>query len=170
MTIRATLCFIVKDNNVLLLKKSQGLFGQGKWNAPGGKILQGEEAEQCAIREVFEETRLTVRDLEKVGVVHFYKYDKREDPDWNVDVFLARASEGTPKAGREGVIRWFDVDALPFEEMWEDDRYWSRQALEGKRFEGWFYYSGDFEKLVDYRVDSGPLMQPESRIFSSGMF
>ena len=91
-------------------------------------------------------------DLEKVGVVHFYKYEKREDPDWNVDVFLARAFEGTPKGGPEGDIRWFDVDALPFQEMWEDDRYWSRLALEGKRFEGWFYYSGDFEKLIDYRV------------------
>jgi 8-oxo-dGTP pyrophosphatase MutT (NUDIX family) len=32
-------CFILKDKEVLLLKKSKGLFGQGKWNAPGGKIL-----------------------------------------------------------------------------------------------------------------------------------
>ena len=160
MTIRATLCFIIRDNDVLLLKKSQGLFGQGKWNAPGGKILRGEEAEQCAIREVFEETRLAVRDLERVGVVHFYKYEKREDPDWIVDVFLSRTFEGTPKSGREGVIRWFDVDALPFQEMWEDDRYWSRLALEGKQFEGWFYYSGDFEKLVDYRIAPRALIQP----------
>src|SRR6266540_2108507 len=38
------------DENVLLLKKSKGLFGQDKWNAPGGKILPGEDAEQCAVR------------------------------------------------------------------------------------------------------------------------
>jgi len=47
------------------------------------------------------------------------------------------------------------VNSLPFEEMWEDDRYWSQLALEGKRFEGWFYYSGDFEKLVDCKIVTG---------------
>lgn len=52
MTIVATLCFIVNDDRILLLKKSKGLLGQGKWNAPGGKILPNEEPEACAIREV----------------------------------------------------------------------------------------------------------------------
>ena len=52
MTIQATLCFILKDNKILLLKKSKGLLGQGKWNAPGGKILPNEEATACAAREV----------------------------------------------------------------------------------------------------------------------
>jgi hypothetical protein len=33
------MCFILKDKEVLLLKKSKGLFGQRKWNAPGGNIL-----------------------------------------------------------------------------------------------------------------------------------
>ena len=58
--------------------------------------------------------------------------------------------------GREGRLEWFNVDALPFEEMWEDDQYWYRLALDGTRFEGWFYYSGDFVKLVDHRVETEP--------------
>jgi len=153
LTIQATLCFILQDNKVLLLKKSKGLFGQGKWNAPGGKMLPGEEAEQCVVREVLEETRLAIKDLEHPGILHFYKYGRRESPDWTVHIFLSRTFEGTPVRGREGQIGWFNVDSLPLEEMWEDDRYWSRLALEGRRFEGWFYYSGDFEKLVDYRIE-----------------
>lgn len=157
MTIRATLCFILRDNKVLLLKKSEGLFGQGKWNAPGGKILQGEEPRHCAIREVFEETRVRINSLEQVGIVHFYKYDDRENPAWTVDVFLSRVFDGTPVDGREGVTRWFDQDDLPFGEMWEDDRYWHSCVAEGRRFEAWFYYSGDFEKLVDYRIEDRPL-------------
>lgn len=152
MTIEATLCFIVRNNEVLLLKKSAGLFGQGKWNAPGGKILPGETAKECAIREVLEETELTISSLQQIATVYFYKYDKRADPDWKVHVFVSHHFTGTAVDGREGVVKWFSIDALPFDEMWEDDRHWSRLVFEGKRFEGWFYYSGDFEKLVDYGI------------------
>lgn len=44
------------------------------------------------------------------------------------------------------------LSTVPFGEMWEDDRYWSRLAVDGRKFEGWFYYSGDFEKLVDHEI------------------
>ncbi len=136
-----------------MLKKSQGLFGQGKWNAPGGKILPNETAEHCAAREVLEETRVTIKSLEQVATVYFYKYNKREDPDWKVQVFLSRDFTGTPVHGREGIVRWFSVNALPFDQMWEDDQYWHRLVFEGKKFEGWFYYAGDFEKLTDHRIE-----------------
>ena len=151
--IEATLCFIVRNNEVLLLKKSVGLFGQGKWNAPGGKILSGETAQECAVREVLEETQLTIGSLQQIATVYFYKHDKHTDPDWKVNVFVSHDFSGTAADGREGIVKWFSVDALPFNEMWEDDRHWSRLVFEGKRFEGWFYYSGDFEKLVDYRIE-----------------
>lgn len=144
-----------------MLKKSQGLFGQGKWNAPGGKILPNETAQKCATREVLEETQLTVQNLKQIGTVYFYKYDKRTDPDWKVQVFVSHDFAGTAADGREGIVRWFSVDALPFDEMWEDDRYWVKLALEGTRLEGWFYYSGDFEKLKDYA-----LKKPTSRLVS----
>ena len=153
MTIEGTLCFILRNNEVLLLKKSVGLFGQGKWNAPGGKILPGETAQQCAVREVLEETQLRIKDLQQIATVYFYKYDKRKDPDWKVHVFVSHDFDGTAADGREGNVKWFSVDALPLDEMWEDDRHWSRLVFEGKRFEGWFYYSGDFEKLADYRIE-----------------
>lgn len=153
MTIQVSLCLIVRDNKVLLLKKSEGLLGQRKWSPPGGKMLTGEDAERCAVREVLEETQLKIDSLEQMATIYFYKSDGRESPDWTVHVFLSRAFEGTPVGGREGIIKWFDVSALPFEEMWEDDQYWFKLAVEGGRFEGWFYYSGDFDKLVDYKLE-----------------
>ena len=70
MTIQATLCFILHDNKVLLLKKNPGLFGAGKWNAPGGKLQHGETAEHCAKREVYEETGLEVQPR-KIGTLIF---------------------------------------------------------------------------------------------------
>jgi 8-oxo-dGTP diphosphatase len=153
LTIQATLCFILKNNKVLLLNKSRGLFGQGKWNAPGGKILADEQPKDCAVREVFEETRLTLKTVEQVGLLYFYKNSQRLGPNWTVYAFLAHQFDGTPIAGREGQLKWFNIDALPFDEMWEDDQYWCRLALEGTRLEGWFYFSGDFEKLIDHRIE-----------------
>jgi len=105
LTIQATLCFIVRDDKVLLLKKSKGLFGQGKWNAPGGKMLPGEEPKQCAVREVREETRLAIKNLEQVGILHFYKYNRYDIPDWTVHVFLSRTFKGNLVSGREGLIK-----------------------------------------------------------------
>ena len=87
-------------------------------------------------------------------------------------VFLSRGFDGIPVSGREGQIKWFNVNSLPLEEMWEDDRYWSHLALQGRRFEGWFYYSGDFEKLVDCSVEEKPLasVKSETRVSRLAMF
>ena len=159
--IRATLCLILKGNKILLLKKSKGLLGQGKWNAPGGKILPDEEPMACAIREVFEETQLIVKTTEEVGVLYFYDNSQRVNPIWTVQTFLTRRFDGVPIDGREGRLKWFSVDALPFDEMWEDDQYWYRLAIGGTRFRGWFYYSGDFEKLIDHKVE---VKSPASQI------
>jgi 8-oxo-dGTP diphosphatase len=153
MTIQATLCFILHDKRVLLLKKNPGLFGAGKWNAPGGKLQPKETAENCAAREVYEETGLDVRELRKVGTLVFFKYNKREDPDWIAHVFLTTEFHGNLKEGKEGVLRWYPTDRLPLDEMWEDDRYWYRHAIEGRSFHGDFYFRGDFEKLVDHKIE-----------------
>jgi len=55
VTILATLCFILDDDKILLLKKSRACPGRERWNAPGGKMLPHEEPKACAIREVCEE-------------------------------------------------------------------------------------------------------------------
>jgi len=153
LTIHATLCFILHDNKVLLLKKSPGLFGAGKWNAPGGKLQPKETAEHCAMREVYEETELEAQKLRKIGTLAFFKYNKREDPDWIAHVFLTYEFHGTIKESKEGILRWYPIDEPPFEEMWEDDRYWYEHAVEGRSFRGEFYFQGDFEKLVDHKIE-----------------
>jgi|SRR5690348_4721205 8-oxo-dGTP diphosphatase len=153
MTIQATLCFILHQDRVLLLKKNPGLFGGGKWNAPGGKLQPDETANHCAAREVYEETGLEVEDPIQVGTLLFFKHDKRHDPDWIAHVFLAKKFNGTMREGKEGILRWFPVNQPPFEEMWEDDKYWYRHAVKGTSFRGNFYFRGDFEKLVDHRIE-----------------
>ena len=151
MTILATLCFILDKNRVLLLKKNPGLFGGGKWNAPGGKLQLDETAVHCATREVLEETGLHVKPT-SVATLSFFKYDKRVDPDLLAHVFRATEFHGTLRESREGILRWFSADQPPFDEMWEDDRYWYKHAIAGRLFKGDFYFRGDFEKLTDHMI------------------
>lgn len=146
---RATLCFLTKRNRVLLIEKKRGP-GQGMYNAPGGKIQSGETPRDAAIRETREETGLTVRGLEKCGEIRFYI---GTDPFSHVHVFRATKFDGTPRETTEARPSWFDVDGLPFDDMWAGDRYWLPRILSGESLEGsvWFDETGD--AVVDYALE-----------------
>src|SRR3989454_11540933 len=85
----------------------QRLLGQGKWNVHGGKIMPNEEPEACAVREIFEETRLIVKNTKEGGLLCCYNNSQRLSPAWTVHAFLSREFEGVPVAGRQGRLQWF---------------------------------------------------------------
>ena len=62
-SMRATLLFLHRGSDILLIHKKSGL-GCGKVNAPGGKIERGESASEAAVREVSEEGGISVRNPE----------------------------------------------------------------------------------------------------------
>ena len=136
---RANLCFVVKDGRVLLIRKKRGL-GAGKINGPGGKIEPGETALEAAIRETQEEIGVTPLAVEERGVLHFQFTDGYS---LHCTVFVATDFEGEPIETIEATPFWFEFDAIPFDEMWEDDRHWLPQVLAGKRFVAWFEFDGD---------------------------
>lgn len=152
MTIFATLCFLRRNGQILLIKKSRG-FGKGNWNAPGGRILPDETPEQCADREIQEETGLNVSDVHYHGTLHFYAGGK--EPDWTVYVFSTRSFSGDVKEGEEGSLKWFDEAKMPYREMWQDDAYWMPLLLGGRRFEGKFHFTKDWKTLVRHKLRAG---------------
>ena len=135
-----TLCLIQKDGQMLLGMKKRG-FGMGKWNGFGGKVGGGETIEEAMRRELREESGLTAIMLEKVGVLDFSWKAKPEDI-LEVNIFKADVS-GQPVETEEMVPQWFDIDEIPFESMWADDKYWIPLFLEGKNFKGEFIFDGD---------------------------
>ncbi len=136
--IHAVIVHIIKDGKILLHYKKRG-HGKGKWNGVGGKIETGETPEECAVREAQEEMSANIRNLQKVGVIEFY--DVRGE-DWIVYIFRGEI-DGVPKESEESVPRWFPVNAIPYEDMWEDDRYWLPLVINGLKFRAKFWFSGE---------------------------
>jgi len=145
----ATLCYIFNQDSVLLQKKARG-FGRGKWNAPGGKIRFAETPEKAAVREVREETGLSVKGLENMGILNFFEEGGNF---FTVYVFSAKGFEGQVMNGGEGRLEWFPVNGLPFEEMWEDDKHWLPYLLQEKRFRADFLFTKGFKKILKHKVE-----------------
>src|SRR5205814_3215392 len=67
---RATLLFVIRTGEVLLIRKKRGL-GAGKINAPGGRLEAGESPAQGAVREVQEEVGVTPLEVQELGQLSF---------------------------------------------------------------------------------------------------
>jgi 8-oxo-dGTP diphosphatase len=147
-TIRATLLFVIRDDEVLLIHKQRGI-GAGKINGPGGKIDPGETALECAIRETFEEVRIVAADVAEAGELRFQFVDGTAI---HCVVFRADAYEGEPAATEEAIPLWCPLDAVPFDRMWPDDELWFPHLLAGRHFRGRCLFDDD--DLLDAAVET----------------
>ncbi|MEW2518027.1 NUDIX domain-containing protein [Actinacidiphila alni] len=105
------------DRVVLIQRGEHATFGQGLWDLPGGKSDPGEPVTATAVRELYEETGLTVdpATLELAHVIHGA---------WGVEspdgflwvVFGTRAWQGEPEnrePGKHARVEWVPVGELP---------------------------------------------------------
>ncbi len=145
----ATLCFIVKDGRVLLIRKKRGL-GAGKVNAPGGKLESGETAQAAAVRETQEEVGVTPLGLQECGRLHFQFTDGYR---LECTVFLAEDLSGAPVETAEAAPFWVEIDDIPYDKMWQDDRHWLPLALAGHTVEVACDFDGDRMLSLDLKVD-----------------
>ena len=143
----ATLLFVVKEDKVLLIRKKRGL-GEGKINGPGGKLDPGETPEQCAVRETEEELCVQASGVTEVGQLSFQFVDGMR---LFCHVFRADDCIGEPQETEEAIPHWTAVDAIPYDEMWADDREWFHLLLARQKFVGYFDFDGD--SMLSCRVD-----------------
>ena len=78
-----------------------------------------------------EESGLIVSGLEHMASLNFI-FPAR--PAWNqtAEVFMTGQYRGQAAESDEVIPRWFADDALPFDGMWDDARYWVPLVLRGE--------------------------------------
>jgi 8-oxo-dGTP diphosphatase len=144
---RATLVFVIRGGEILLIRKKRGL-GAGKINGPGGKLDPGESFLACAIREVEEELGVTPLEPEERGLLCFQFLDGYG---LEVRVFVAAGCRGEARETAEAIPLWTSLAHIPYDEMWADDRIWLPLLLAGQRIRGRFIYDGDV--MLDHSLD-----------------
>jgi len=142
----ATLCYVMKDDKTLMLyrNKKENDYHEGKWNGLGGKLEQGETPEECAIREVYEESGLRVSEPEMKGLITFPMFDGIND--WYVWVFVFKKFEGEQIDSPEGTLEWIDNRKLTELNLWDGDKIFIPWLFEDKCFSAKFIYeNGEYK-------------------------
>tara|TARA_Y100001936_G_C15580416_1_gene411759 strand:+ start:95 stop:553 length:459 start_codon:yes stop_codon:yes gene_type:complete len=128
-----TLVYLQRNKQTLMLhrvKKAQD-FHKGKWNGLGGKLEPGETPEECAIREVKEESGFDVTNPRLRGIITFPMFDQVDD--WYVYLFTASEFTGEAIESPEGNLSWIDDAQLLDLNLWEGDKVFLKW-LDGDRF------------------------------------
>lgn len=146
-------CYILRETasggyEVLLGEKKKGL-GLGKMVGPGGKLEPSETPAQAVVREVLEESGLSVREEDLVALGRI-RYEFPSRPAWSQVswVFATHVWQGEIVESDELLLRWHAVEEIPFDRMWDDAKHWLPDALDGEYCERRFVFGPDLSTVV----------------------
>ena len=116
-----TLCYIERGEQYLMLHrvKKKNDINQDKWVGVGGKFEDKESPEECLLREVKEETGLTLTSYQYRGLVTFVS-DR-----WVTEymhLFTADGFTGEMIECNEGNLEWVDKDKVKDLPIWTGDK------------------------------------------------
>ena len=121
-----TLCYLENDKNEYLMLhrvKKKNDVNQDKWIGVGGKFEDKESPEECLLREVREETGLTLTDYRFRGIVTF------ASDGWETEymhLYTATGWTGDIKECDEGNLEWVSKKAVYDLPIWEGDKIFFR--------------------------------------------
>ncbi|MBU1204119.1 MAG: 8-oxo-dGTP diphosphatase [Nanoarchaeota archaeon] len=147
MTRLETVTIVYRYPRILLGRKKKKL-GAGRYNGFGGGMESFDKSiYDTAIRETQEEVGITLINPERMGRILFHFQCNEQDHD--VHFFRARRYLGSPKETDEMTAEWFNIDNIPYNQMWADDKYWLPLLIKGKKFLGEFLFNPN-HKIVEH--------------------
>lgn len=144
--------YLIKDNKMLFLvrkKKNDKMHQQGMYLPIGGHVELGESVESATIREVKEESGITVHSVDLRGILYIRS---QNTGDYDIVMFLFTSNDftGEPIAGREGEFAWMEIDKIQEVNLYEGDKIFLDLLMKHNFFVIDFLYKG-FE-LVEHRA------------------
>ena len=120
-----SLCYIERDGCYLMLHRTKKVNDENhdKWIGVGGKFEEGESPEECMLREVQEETGLTLTAWRYRGIVTFVS------DEWGSEymhLFTADGYTGPLKSCDEGELEWGEKRRRLSLPIWEGDKIFLR--------------------------------------------
>ena len=120
-----SLCYIERDGCYLMLHRTKKVNDENhdKWIGVGGKFEEGESPEECMLREVQEETGLTLSAWRYRGIVTFVS------DEWGgeyMHLVTADGYAGQLKSCDEGELEWVEKQRLLSLPIWEGDKIFLR--------------------------------------------
>ena len=151
-----TLCYVEQDGKYLMLHrvKKKDDYNGGKWIGIGGKFLEGESPEECLLREVYEETGLTLTDYRLRGIVTFAAAK------WETEymyLYTADGFRGTLHECDEGVLQWIEIEKVPELPLWEGDKVFLRLLRDDAPFFSLKLVYDEADRLVRSVLDGKEL-------------
>ena len=149
-----TVCYIEKDDKYLMLHrvKKENDLNHDKWVGVGGKFEPDETPEECMLREVREETGLTLTKYQFRAILTFLS------DEWETEyIHLYTASEftGTLLECDEGNLEWIPKSEIDKLKLWEGDKIFFKLLRETEDFFSLkLRYEG--EKLVETKLTQYP--------------
>lgn len=128
-----TLCYIEQNNSYLMLHRitKKNDINHGKWIGVGGHFEKQESPEECLLREVKEETGLTLTDFQFRGIVTFVPDDG--DAEY-MHLFTSKNFSGTLSGCDEGKLEWIPFEKIENLELWEGDKIFLKLLKEDTPF------------------------------------
>lgn len=151
-----TLCYIEKDDCYLMLHrvKKKNDINHGKWIGVGGHFEDRESPEECLLREVFEETGLTLISWKFRGIITFLSDGY---PTEYMCLYTSDKFTGNLKVCNEGELEWIKKKEIMKLNLWEGDKIFLQYLLNNYPFFSMkLSYTGDELKecIVDGKVIS----------------
>lgn len=154
--VNTTVCYIKKDNKYLMLHriKKEKDINKDKWIGVGGKFQNGESPEECVLREVKEETNLTLLNYKLRGIITFVfdGIDFEGDNTEHMYIFTSDEFTGELIDCNEGTLEWINKDEIFNLNIWEGDKIFLKLLDEPDTF-----FTGKFEynenKLIKYKIN-----------------
>ena len=153
--INSSLCYVYRGDEVLMLHRTrkQNDINHDKWIGLGGRFEDGESPEECMLREVREETGLTLTSWRYRGIVTFA--NDRYETEY-MHLFTADAFTGELTDCDEGDPVWVKKSELAALPQWEGDKVFLRLLDEGEPFFSLkLVYSG--ERLLGAVLNGTPV-------------